>query len=216
MGDRRCDGGGLFLGSNMADFRNSGAFDVDMSVDYKDVVLMLDRLVYSKMVEANDVRKLFRIVMAPVRKSVQQSARQAIPNDPRDSYKGMRVITLKKGAGAVFGLLNPFSSAKSMYLYRKPRGGKSGIIRNREKSDRTKQVEGYYGKDRAWILRILNQGTVNGPRKAGTRGTLKKEANRGTITAKKFFNAAAPAMKQAEKALAVELGKLIEKESKKG
>lgn len=175
---------------------------------------MLDRLVYSKMVETNDIRKVFRKVMAPVRKIVQNSAKQAIPNDPREAWKGVRVITLKKGAGAVVGLLNPYGGIKSSGIYRKPRGGKSGIIRNRAKSDRTKQVEGYFGKDRAWILRILNQGTVNGPRMAGTRGTLKKEANRGELTAKKFFNAAEPAMKQAEKNLAVELGKIIDKVQK--
>jgi hypothetical protein len=75
-------------------------------------------------------------------------------------------------------------------------------------------VEGYFGKDRAWILRIINQGTVNGPRVAGKRGTLKKEANRGELTAKKFFNAAEPAMKQAERQLATELGKIIENVSK--
>lgn len=175
---------------------------------------MLDRLVYSKMVETNDIRKVFRKVMAPVRKVVQDAAKGAIPNDPREAWKGVRVITLKKGAGAVVGLLNPYGGIKSSGIYRKPRGGRSGIIRHRAKSDRTKQVEGYFGKDRAWILRILNQGTVNGPRMAGTRGTLKKKANRGELTAKKFFNAVEPAMKQAEKNLAVELGKIIDKVQK--
>lgn len=198
----------------MANFVSQGAFDVDFSIENKEVLLMLDRLVYSKMVETNDIRKVFRKVMAPVRKVVQNAAKGAIPNDPREAWKGVRVITLKKGAGAVVGLLNPYGGIKSSGIYRKPRGGRSGIIRHRAKSDRTKQVEGYFGKDRAWILRIINQGTVNGPRMAGTRGTLKKEANRGELTAKKFFNAAEPAMKQAEKNLAVELGKIIDKVQK--
>ena len=198
----------------MADFISQGAFDVDFSIENKEVLLMLDRLVYSKMVQTNDIRKVFRKVMAPVRKAVQSSAKQAILNDPREAWKGVRVITLKKGAGAIVGLLNPYGGIKSSGLFRRPRGGKSGIIRNRAKSDRTKQVEGYFGKDRAWILRIINQGTVNGPRVAGKRGTLKKEANRGELTAKKFFNAAEPAMKQAERQLAMELGKIIENVSK--
>ena len=198
----------------MANFVSQGAFDIDFSIENKEVLLMLDRLVYSKMVETNDIRKVFRKVMAPVRKVVQNAAKGAIPNDPREAWKGVRVITLKKGAGAVVGLLNPYGGIKSSGIYRKPRGGRSGIIRHRAKSDRTKQVEGYFGKDRAWILRIINQGTVNGPRMAGTRGTLKKEANRGELTAKKFFNAAEPAMKQAEKNLAIELGKIIDKVQK--
>lgn len=196
----------------MAEFRTAGAFDVDLSVDYKNVVLMLDRLVYAKMIQTNDIRKVFRKVMAPVRKTVQQAARQAIPNDPREAYKGMRVATLKKGAGAVFGLLDPTSEVRQLALYKKPRGGKSGIRRNRPISDRTRQVEGYTGKDRAWILRIINQGTTK--RYAGTRGTLKKEAGRGVITAKKFFKAAEPAMRQAERALGLELEKIIKETMK--
>lgn len=173
---------------------------------------MLDRLVYAKMIKTNDIRKVFRKVMTPVRKVIQNAAKTAVPNDPRESWRGVRVITLKNGAGAVVGLLNPFGPARSMVLHRKPRGGKSGIIRNRPKSDRTKQVEGYFGKDRAWILRIVNQGTTG--RFAGTRGTLKHKAYRGVISAKKFFRASEPAMKQAERSLATELGKMIEKVQK--
>lgn len=200
-------------GRRTSNFRGvRGQSDIDMSVDNKELVLMLDRLVYAKMIKTNDIRKVFRKVMTPVRKVIQNAAKTAVPNDPRESWRGVRVITLKNGAGAVVGLLNPFGPARSMVLYRKPRGGKSGIIRNRPKSDRTKQVEGYFGKDRAWILRIVNQGTTS--RFAGTRGTLKHEAYRGVISAKKFFRASEPAMKQAERSLATELGKMIEKVQK--
>lgn len=200
-------------GRRTSNFRGvRGQSDIDMSVDNKELVLMLDRLVYAKMIKTNDIRKVFRKVMTPVRKVIQNAAKTAVPNDPRESWRGVKVITLKNGAGAVVGLLNPFGPARSMVLYRKPRGGKSGIIRNRPKSDRTKQVEGYFGKDRAWILRIVNQGTTG--RFAGTRGTLKHEAYRGVISAKKFFRASEPAMKQAERSLAAELGKMIEKVQK--
>ena len=196
----------------MANFVSGGTGDIDLSVDHREVVLMLDRLVYAKMVEANDIRKVFRKVMTPVRKAVQNAARQNLGTDPRDAWKGVRVITLKKGAGAVVGLLNPFKRGAPT-AYTKPRGGRSGITRNRAVSERTKTVEGYQGKDRAWILRIVNQGTD--ARFAGTRGTLKRKAYRGVMTAKKFFaSASGPAMKQAEAALAQELGKIIDKVQK--
>lgn len=205
--------GSPFFLRRMANFVSGGTGDVDMSVDYGDVVLMLDRLVYARMVETNDIRKVFRKVMAPVRKAVQSAAKQNLGTDPREAWKGVRVITLKKGAGAVVGLLNPYKRGAPT-AYMKPRGGRSGIMRNRQKSDRTRMVEGYTGKDRAWILRIVNQGSES--RMAGTRGTLKKEANRGAITAKKFFGSvSAPAMKQAEASLAVELGKIIDNVQKK-
>ena len=196
----------------MARFVTRGAFDVDMSVDNRELVQTLDRLVYQELVKANDVRKVFRKVMTPVRKTAQAAAKSAIPNDPRNAWQGVRVITLKKGAGAVVGLLNPYN-VSSMRLYTKPKGGKSGITRKRSISKHTKQTESYYGKDRAFILRILNQGTT--PRFAGMLGTLKTRANRGVITGKKFFRSVEPAMKQAEQNLAKELGIIIEKASKK-
>lgn len=205
--------GSPFFLRRMANFVSGGTGDVDMSVDYRDVVLMLDRLVYAKMVETNDIRKVFRKVMTPVRKAVQAAAKQYLGADPREAWKGVRVITLKKGAGAVVGLLNPYKrGAPTAYV--KPRGGRSGITRNRAISDRTRTVEGYAGKDRAWILRIVNQGTD--ARFAGTRGTLKKKAYRNAITGKKFFaSASGAAMKQAEAALAKELGKIIDNVQKK-
>jgi hypothetical protein len=61
----------------------------------------------------------------------------------------------------------------------------------------------------------VNQGTKNGPRDAGTRGTLKKTANRGEITAKRLFDRAASGMQRASQQLSVELGKIIEQKSKK-
>jgi hypothetical protein len=50
---------------------------------------------------------------------------------------------------------------------------------------------------------------------AGKRGTLKKEADRGEITAKRFFDRAASGMQRASQQLSVELGKIIEQKSKK-
>lgn len=194
-------------------FRKMSQFDIDFSVENKEVLLMLDRLVYSKMVKAKDIRAVFRKVMSPVRKTVINAAKQAIPNDPRKAWQGVRVIIDKKGEGAVIGLLNP-RKAGTPTSYEKPRGGRSGIIRNRKKSKRTREVEGYRGKDRAWILRIVNQGTTG--RFAGSRkpSNLRFEAYRGVISPKKFFKSADVAMKQAEKNLAVELGKIIDKVQK--
>ena len=196
----------------MASSGYRGAFDVDLSVDNRELVKTLDNLVFEKLVKTNDIRKVFRKVMNPVKKTVQSSAKSAIPNDPRKASQGVRLITLKKGAGAVVGLLDPFK-VSSFRLYRKPKGGESGITRKRAISERTRQVEAYYGKDRAFILRFINQGTD--ARFAGTRGTLKKKAYRGSLTGKKFFRSAEPAMKLAAQNLAKELGTIIEKASKK-
>ena len=191
-----------------------GTGDVNLQVDNREFVAMLERLQYENLVKSSDVRRVFAKVAKPVKVSVQQGARSAMRSDPRKAWKAVRVITLKGGKGVVVGLLNPRKAGNAMSVPQKATGGKSGIRRHRKRSARTNQVDGYQGADRAWLLRIINQGTVNGPRMAGTRGTLKKEANRGELTAKRFFDRAESGMKQASQSLAVELGKIIEKRVK--
>lgn len=192
-----------------------GRFDVNLSVDNKEFVAMCDRLKYSNMAKDADIRKAFAKVAKPVQQTVRQGARSSMRTDRRKSSRAVRVITLKKGKGVVVGLLDPKKAGNTMAIPQKPTGGRSGIRRNRKRSARTNQVDGYRGADRAWLLRIINQGTVNGPRKAGTRGTLKKTANRGELSAKRFFDRAEAAMKQASQSLATELGKIIEKRANK-
>ena len=191
-----------------------GTGDVNLQVDNREFVAMLERLQYENLVKSSDIRKVFAKVAKPVKVSVQQGARSAMRSDPRKAWKAVRVITLKGGKGVVVGLLNPRKAGNAMSVPQKATGGKSGIRRHRKRSARTNQVDGYQGADRAWLLRIINQGTVNGPRMAGTRGTLKKEANRGELTAKRFFDRAESGMKQASQSLAAELGKIIEKRVK--
>lgn len=192
-----------------------GTGDVNLQVDNREFVAMLERLQYENLVKSSDIRKVFAKVAKPVKVSVQQGARSAMRSDPRKAWKAVRVITLKGGKGVVVGLLNPRKAGNAMSVPSKATGGKSGIRRHRKRSARTNQVDGYQGADRAWLLRIVNQGTgKNGPRMAGTRGTLKKEAYRGEITAKRFFDRAESGMKQASQSLAAELGKIIEKRVK--
>ena len=190
-----------------------GRFDVNLQVDNREFVEMLERLKYSEMVRTSDMRKVFANVAKPVKKAVQQAARAAMKRDRRKAYKAVRIITLKGGKGVVVGLLNPRKAGNAMAVPSKATGGKSGIRRNRKRSARTNQVDGYQGADRAFILRMHNQGTE--ARFAGTRDGNMKRAHRGLLTARRFFDRAEPAMKQASQSLATELGKIIEKKSKK-
>lgn len=192
-----------------------GTGDVNLKVDNREFVAMLERLQYQNLVKSSDIRKVFAKVAKPVKVSVQQGARSAMRSDPRKAWKAVRVITLKGGKGVVVGLLNPRKAGNAMSVPQMATGGKSGIRRHRKRSARTNQVDGYQGADRAWLLRIVNQGTVNGPRLAGTRGTLQKTANRGELSAKRFFDRAEAGMKQASQQLTKELEKIIESKAKK-
>lgn len=190
-----------------------GTGDVNLQVDNRDFVEMLDRLRYENLVKSSDVRKVFAKVAKPVKQSAQQGARASMKKDPRKAWKGVRVITLKGGKGVVVGLLNPRKAGNAMAVGSNSTGGKSGIRRKRKRSARTNQVDGYQGADRSFILRMHNQGTES--RMAGTRDGNMKAANRGRLTAKRFFDRAASGMQRASQQLSVELGKIIEQKSKK-
>ena len=190
-----------------------GKGDINLQVDNREFVEMCDRLLYDNIVKTSDIRKAFAKVAKPVKKDVQQAFRASVRKDPRKASKGVRIITLKKGKGVVVGLLNPRKAGNAMAIGSNSTGGKSGIRRKRKRSARTNQVDGYVGADRSFILRMLNQGTEK--RIAGTRDGNIRPANRGQLTAKRFFDRAEAGMKKASQSLAQELGKIIEQKSKK-
>ena len=190
-----------------------GRFDVNLEVDNREFVEMLDRLRYENLVKTSDVRKVFAKVAKPVKQSVQQGFRASVKSDRRKAWKGVRVITLKGGKGVIVGLLNPRKAGNAMSVGGNSTGGRSGIRRKRKRSARTNQVDGYQGADRSFILRMHNQGTEI--RFAGTRDGNMRRAKRGVLTAKRFFDRAEAGMKQASRSLAQELGKIIENRAKK-
>ena len=185
-----------------------GRFDVNLEVDNRAFLEMLERVKYQNIVKSSDIRKVFARVAKPVKQTVQQAARASMKKDPRKAWKGVRVITLKNGQGVVVGLLNPRKAGNAMAVGSNSTGGRSGIRRKRKRSARTNQVDGYQGADRSFILRMHNQGTEN--RMAGTRDGNMKAANRGRLTAKRFFDRAESGMQRASQQVSVELGKIIE------
>ena len=189
-----------------------GRFDINLSIDNTEFVAMCERLRYEGLVRSADIRKVFARVAKPVRVDVQRAARSVLGRDRRKAWKGVRLITLKKGKGVIVGLLNP-RKAGNFGIPPKPTGGKSGIRRKRKRSARTNQVDGYVGADRSFILRMHNQGTDR--RIAGTRDGNIRPANRGQLTARRFFDRAEAGMQRASQSLAQELGKIIEQKSKK-
>lgn len=185
---------------------------MNLQVDNREFVEMVERLQYDNLVKASDIRKVFAKVVKPVKITVQQGFRAAVKSDPRKAWKGVRIITLKGGKGVVVGLLNPRKAGNAMAVGSNSTGGKSGIRRKRKRSARTNQVDGYQGADRSFIMRMHNQGTE--PRFAGTRDGNIRRAHRGKLTAKRFFDRAEAGMKTASQSLAAELGKIIEKKAK--
>lgn len=172
------------------------------------VLGMIKRLEYKQIVSQKDIKGEIRKALKPVQKTVQQAAKSALRHDARRTSQGVKMSVYRFGKGGNVSLFNQRGTGR-MAIYTKNRGGVSGIIRKRKVSERTKQIDSYVGRDRAFILRMLNQGTK--PRVAFTRTKSKngKIANRGSLVALNFFNASDGAMNQAANTLSRRIQALI-------
>lgn len=178
-----------------------------IELDTRGALGLLQRLSYTEIIEKKDFKKYIRQSLNQARKEVQAAAKRALPNDPRKTYLGVKVgIYKKKALGGNISLFNQRATKKRV-TYTLSKGGRSGIVRNRKRSDRTVKIDSYYGRDRAFILRMLNQGTKN--RMAFTRTKGGKIANRGALRALNFFSTSDNAVKRAAETLSQRLERAI-------
>ena len=120
----------------------------------------LEALMMSNPETEKKVQNIIRKVLREAQKRMQQNARTAIGNDPRQAYKAVRMAVYKRILGGNINILNR-KRAKMGGSYtptRTLRTGQRGGNR-RERSERTKNLESYFGADRGFILRFLNAGT---------------------------------------------------------
>ena len=173
--------------------------------------MMTDDPGFKKRMQAA-IKKIFN----EVRKEVSSRAKGAVPNDPRKAYMAVRTSVYKRILGGQVNILNQ-RKAGAPGSYMKPTSGHSGRGGNRwGRSERTKDIEGYGGKDRGFILRFVNEGagvrgarTINSYTDSGgvTHSLRSGGGNRGRITGRNWFSAASTTA--LEKA-AVELEVLVE------
>jgi hypothetical protein len=176
--------------------------------DARGALGLLRGLSYDEIIRKKDLKKYIRQSLNQAKREVQNAAKRNLPNDPRKSYQGVKVGIYKKTLGGNVSLFNQRSTGKKT-SYELPKGGKSGIFRKRQRSTRTIQVDSYYGRDRAFILRMHNQGT--GVRTAFTRTRSKsgKTANRGSLRALNFFSVADSAVRRSADTLSQKLEQAI-------
>ena len=181
-----------------------------INLEFDNAVVMRQKAVLESMLVSNpdtaaNIRKLISQEIAKARAAISQSAKGAMASDPRQAYKAVRRSVYKSILGGQVNILNPkggsSSSGSSYQSQRKldnhphQRGGN-----RRKRSARTDQVDGYVGKDRGFILRFVNSGTVARQTRYG---------NRGSIAARNFM--ASSGQRELE-AAAERLGALIDKE----
>ena len=165
----------------------------------------LEAMLVSNPDTAKAVRKLITQEIGKARAAISQSARGSMHSDPRDAYKAVRRSVYKSILGGQVNILNPKGGASSSGSSYRPqrkldtnphqRGGN-----RRKRSARSDQVDGYVSKDRGFILRFVNSGTVSRQTRYG---------NRGSIAARNFM--ASSGQRELE-AAAERLGALIDQE----
>ena len=144
------------------------------------------RLMFTNKETRNRIRKIIREELKDTAKRLREDARYEMKEDPRKAYRAVKSTVYRKILGGNVSILNPkkagarYQLIKERKLDRNPhqRGGN-----RRPRSARTEQIDSYFGKDRAWILRIISGGTV-------TRQT--RFGNRGSIAARNWFPNMAP------------------------
>lgn len=144
------------------------------------------------------VNAVIKTVLSEARREVTQHAQGAMDSDPRHAYKAVRTAVYRRILGGNLNILQK-RKAGAPGNYQKPRKGLPLRGGNRwGRSERTKQLEGYEGADRGFILRFINAGASNRAIRSytdssGTRHDLlthAKGGSRGNISARNWFGQA--------------------------
>lgn len=131
------------------------------------------------------LQEAIRKIINEARKRIIQDAKGVLENDPRNAYKAVRSSVYKQILG---GQVNILSSRKrgTPTKYQRPKKEREQNARGgnrRPRSMRTMQLDSYEGKDRGFILRFQNAGTVERETRFGNRGSLRARHWFGTSSA---------------------------------
>jgi hypothetical protein len=132
------------------------------------------------------IRKIIREELKDAAKRLREDAKYELKEDPRKAFRAVKSTVYRKILGGNVSILNPKKAGNRYQLIRErkldinphQRGGN-----RRPRSARTEQVDSYFGKDRAFILRFVSSGTAERKTRYG---------NRGSIAARNWFPNMAP------------------------
>lgn len=175
----------------------------------------LERLLISDKKMKVKVHAIIKQVLQEARNSLSKQAGQVMQSDPRQAYRAVRNTVYRQILG---GNVNIFQSRRAGQRVPQP-------DTKRERSQRTKDLQSYYGKDRGFILRWLNTGTDDRYAKSIDNhifGNNKRQkgrkykggiGNRGSISPRYWFtNSAESIMERAAQNLSDRIDTLIEEQ----
>lgn len=186
--------------------------DIELQQEQDKVIRAMQKqlanLDYKEIDKKATQQKLVDTELKRVQKATQAAARDAMGNDPRQAYKGVRLTKYKRIFGGNVNILSPRKG--STYVM----SGEAARIRNRFRSERSKMMASYAGPSRSFVLRFIEGGTVQ--RTAGTKYSSKGgSGNRGAITAKNYMSTAQAEMGRAPENLWKQIGVIIDKQFEK-
>ncbi len=132
------------------------------------------------------IQKIIREELKDAAKRLREDAKYELKEDPRKAFRAVKSSVYRRILGGNVSILNPKRAGARYQLIRERKLDMNPYQRGgnrRPRSARTEQVDSYFGKDRAWILRIISSGTV-------TRKT--RYGNRGSVVARNWFQNMAP------------------------
>lgn len=184
------------------------AFDV---VGLHEQMAQLDRMMTDDPEMERKLREIIREVLKEARGELMTGASGGLQmqSDPRQAYKAIRSSVYRQVLG---GNVNILSRRRAGSIHDWPEApARTGRGGNRVKrGDRTKQLQGYWGADRGFILRFLNQGAYGRSVKTLGDKSVNGSGNRGSINARNWFgNASTSALRNASSTLTTMIEALI-------
>ena len=121
-------------------------------------------------------KAVIRKVLQEARKNLNRDAASYIENDPRKAARAIKHTVYRSVFGGNLSILNKRKASNGTSTYvptRTLQPGQRGGNR-RPRSQRTRQVDSYYGSDRGFVLRFLASGTVSRDTRYGNRGAIRR------------------------------------------
>ena len=192
----------------LSDYIN-GAKTVKEHVEVRGLVEnaeMFDHLLTTDTNFNDSTRAMIRSVLKDARKKVSRDISGYLDSDPRKAARAVKFAVYKTLFGGNLSILAKRKAGAKYELVRKRKLDENPHQRGgnrRPRSQRTQQLETYFGADRGFVLRFLNAGT-------DTRETL--NGSRGAIRPRGVFEHTAPwQMETAAEIMADKINEYVKK-----
>jgi len=137
-----------------------------------------------------DLKKIMRVVIKQARKDLLKISKSEVGSgyansqgDQRKAYRAIKSMVYKRIFGGNVNIMSKKSAGKyrASLPPKKIQHGRGG--NRRERSERTIRMMSYWGEDRGFILRWLNNGTARRQIRTENNTRLNKMVMRGTTSA---------------------------------